>query len=98
MTYLEHKQLLPQDGQRVEAAITDVWFGVGVGGLGPLGRAVGADLAVVLAGVRGGVEAGGRGGGRGSGRLGGSVRGGWREERNIRRDRYRQDTKAWTSD
>lgn len=55
--YLEHKELLAEDGQGVEASITDVGYGVGVGGLGPLWRAVGSGMAVMLAGVRGRVEA-----------------------------------------
>lgn len=51
LLYLEHKQLLPQDGQGVEAPVTDVGFGVGVGGLGPLRRAMGSGMAVMLARV-----------------------------------------------
>ena len=49
--YLEHKELLSEDGQGVEASVTDVGFGVGVGGFGPLWRAVRPGVAVMLAGV-----------------------------------------------
>ncbi|TNN67475.1 hypothetical protein EYF80_022281 [Liparis tanakae] len=55
--YLEDEELLSEDGQRVEASVTDVGFGVGVGGLGPLGGAMGSGMAVVFTGVRGRVEA-----------------------------------------
>lgn len=51
LLYLEDEQLLSEDGQSVEASVTDAGFGVGVGGLGPLGRAVRAGVAVVLAWV-----------------------------------------------
>lgn len=51
LLYLEHKKLLSEDGQSVEASVTDVGFGVGVGGLGPLRWAVRACVAVVLAWV-----------------------------------------------
>lgn len=51
LLYLEHEKLLSEDGQRVEASIADVGLGVGVGGFGPLWRAVRPDLAVMLAGV-----------------------------------------------
>lgn len=49
--YLKHKKLLSEDGQGVEASVTDVGFGVGVGGLSPLWRAVRPGMAVMLAGV-----------------------------------------------
>lgn len=71
--YLEDKKLLTEDGQSVEASITDVGFGVGIGGLGPLWRAVGSGMAVMLAGVWRRVEAGRRNGGWGPGRLRGSI-------------------------
>lgn len=77
-TYLEYEQLLSEDGQGVEASVTDVGFGVGVGGFCALRRTVGPDLAVVLTGFRGGVEAWGRGRGWGSGGLGGPVWWTWR--------------------
>lgn len=51
LLYLEHKKLLSEDGQCVEASITDVGLGVGIGGLGPLWRAMGSGVAVVLTGV-----------------------------------------------
>lgn len=51
LLYLEHKKLLSEDGQGVEASITDVGFGVGVGGLGPLWRAMRSGMAVMLTGV-----------------------------------------------
>ena len=51
LLYLEHKKLLPEDGKGVEASIADVGFGVGVGGLGPLRRAMGSGMAVMLTGV-----------------------------------------------
>ena len=72
--YLEHKQLLAEDGQGVEAPVADVGLGVGVGGLVPLGGAVGPHLPLVLPGVGGRVVQAGRGGGRrGSGGLRGAV-------------------------
>lgn len=51
LLYLEHKKLLSEDGQGVEASITDVGFGVGVGGFGPLWRAMRSGMAVMLTGV-----------------------------------------------
>ena len=51
LRYLEHKKLLSEDGQSVEASVADVGLGVGVGGLGPLRWAVRARVAVVLAWV-----------------------------------------------
>lgn len=51
LLYLEHKKLLSEDGQGVEASIADVGFGVGVGGLGTLWGAMRSGMAVVLPGV-----------------------------------------------
>lgn len=48
LLYLEHKKLLSEDGQGVEASITDVGFRVGVRGLGPLWRAMRSGMAVML--------------------------------------------------
>lgn len=74
MLYLEDKELLAQDSQRVETPITDVGHGVGVGRFGPLRRSVwSGGMTVVLAGVRGRVEARRGDGGCRSGGLGGSV-------------------------
>lgn len=57
LLYLEHKKLLSEDGQGVEASIADVGFGVGVGRLGTLWRAMRSSMAVMLPGVWGWVEA-----------------------------------------
>lgn len=51
LLYLEHKKLLSEDGQGVEASIADVGFGVGVGRLGTLWRAMRSGMAVMLPGV-----------------------------------------------
>lgn len=74
LLHLKHKEFLSEDCQGVEASIADVGFGVGVGRLGALRRAVRSDVAVVFTGVRGRVEA--RWGDRGwrPGRLRRSIR------------------------